>query len=384
MKLIKQPKLLIHSDWFCPGYKAGGPIRSIENISYLLHQDFEIFILTSNQDLGEEKVYPDIIPNKWLKFDERINVCYLSKDNQSLSSIKKQITYIAPDFIYLNSMFSVPFTIYPILLKWLNLIAQRVILAPRGMLKDSALQYKKRKKYIFLNLLKKIGGFNNIHFHATDKQEAKDIIDKLNVNQKYITQLSNPPNSKIQELKKISKAIGEVRLVYIARIHPVKNLLFLLRVLQQSKHDIQLNLYGPIENMEYWEKCKELICNLPSNIKVSSLGALPHHQIKGVLANHHFLVLPTQGENFGHSIFESLSFGRPVIISNQTPWKNLEKHEVGWDLSLSQPHRFLEVIENTVSMNQQTYDLMSKKVWAFANKYIEKSNLKEQYTKLFS
>ena len=36
------------------------------------------------------------------------------------------------------------------------------------------------------------------------------------------------------------------------------------------------------------------------------------------------MFLPSKGENFGHIIMESLAASTPVIISDLTPWKDLE------------------------------------------------------------
>ena len=68
---------------------------------------------------------------------------------------------------YLNSMFSVPFTIYPLLLHWLGWIGGRMVLAPRGMLKPSALQFKPAKKKLFLLLFRLLGWHKGLVFHAS-------------------------------------------------------------------------------------------------------------------------------------------------------------------------------------------------------------------------
>jgi glycosyltransferase involved in cell wall biosynthesis len=63
------------------------------------------------------------------------------------------------------------------------------------------------------------------------------------------------------------------------------------------------------------------------------------------LAAHDLFFLPTRGENFGHAIYEALASGIPVLISDRTPWRNLESLGVGWDLPLNAPDKFRHVIE---------------------------------------
>lgn len=44
--------------------------------------------------------------------------------------------------------------------------------------------------------------------------------------------------------------------------------------------------------------------------------------------------MPTFNENYGHAIVESFVAGLPVVISDRTPWRNLEKINAGWDIPL--------------------------------------------------
>jgi glycosyltransferase involved in cell wall biosynthesis len=98
----------------------------------------------------------------------------------------------------------------------------------------------------------------------------------------------------------------------------------------------------------------------------------------------HFLVLPTHGENFGHAIFEALAMGRPVIISDETPWKNLYDRQLGWDISLHQPGLFAEAIRLACMMGQEDYDQWSQRAFRFARQHVDSLHLKEQYVGLFT
>jgi len=81
---------------------------------------------------------------------------------------------------------------------------------------------------------------------------------------------------------------------------------------------------------------------------------------------------------------ESLSCGCPVIISDQTPWKDLESHNIGYDISLSSEAKFVEAIKTCVSINQEEYDRKSDAAVKFARIYAENSESIEQSKALFS
>ncbi len=74
---LKRRKILIFVDWFLPGYKAGGPIRSVANIAESLLEVFDIHIVTSNKDHGETETYRNIEFNVWIE-TKGYKVMYLS------------------------------------------------------------------------------------------------------------------------------------------------------------------------------------------------------------------------------------------------------------------------------------------------------------------
>lgn len=55
MTLSRKPQLIILSDWFAPGYRAGGPITSCVNLSYAMRDYFDVKIITSDRDFGDRK-----------------------------------------------------------------------------------------------------------------------------------------------------------------------------------------------------------------------------------------------------------------------------------------------------------------------------------------
>jgi glycosyltransferase involved in cell wall biosynthesis len=377
-------KILLFSDWFAPSYKAGGPIRSCVNFAYAMSDSYQIYILTSNADFGGEIL--NVTTNKWLDFDANIQVQYLTKEKENIKYLAKTIAFVKPQFIYLNNMYSLFFTLKPLYFILKNNIDVKVILSPRGMLRVSAIKYKPLKKQIFFFIFRLLKVSKKLCFHATDNQEKEDIVKQLDANPDKIEVISNFPQSKQNELKIIPKHNKSLKIVFISRILPIKNLKFVLEQLKRIKNEfkVSLTVVGTIEDDNYWKECLNIIDQLPTNINILYKGEVIHEEIEGILQEHHFFILPTFGENFGHAIFEAFLVGRPVIISNQTPWRNLASQKIGWDISLDNKEQWKKSIEYAISMNQEEFDNWCNAAWRFAQSYINNSSIKEEYLKLFS
>ena len=373
-------KIMLFTDWYEPGFKAGGPIRSCVNFAEQMKEEYELFIFTGDRDLGDQQPYPEIETNNWIASDG-IKVFYASPAALNWESILAHIRRTKPDYLYLNSMYSRYFTVYPLLMRWLGIIKAQVVLAPRGMLKATAVQYKTGKKKIFFQLLRWLNIPRKIIFHATDETEATDI-KKLFGKGVHTSQLVNfPPKQK--SFLPVRKDSGTIKIIFTGRVHPIKNLGFVLHCLQSVSGNIVFTIVAAIEDKKYWLECREIIENLPATVTVELRQDVPHHEIEQLIYMHHLFVLPTLGENFGHAIFEALSAGRPVLISNQTPWRNLAAQHAGWDLPLNDPPAFVGVLQQVTDMDDEEFQQWSIGAWQYAKEFAKNAGLKERYKQLF-
>jgi glycosyltransferase involved in cell wall biosynthesis len=94
--------------------------------------------------------------------------------------------------------------------------------------------------------------------------------------------------------------------------------------------------------------------------------------------------MPTNGENFGHTILESFMASTPVIISRNTPWRNLETSKSGWDLPLEDDSTFVAAINQLIEMDQSTYEMFSKASLQYAHEFMQNNSILEQNIKLFA
>ncbi|MFN6374841.1 MAG: glycosyltransferase [Chitinophagia bacterium] len=369
-------KILIFTDWFAPAYKAGGPVRSVVNMVNLLKKDHEVFVFTKDRDLKDTKPFRDIDEDEWMQSDG-FSIYHYSPGKMNLAIVRSVIKEIDPDRIYLNSMFSN--MILPMMVAGKS---GKVILCTRGMLRQSALSVKWFKKFIYLTFLKWWGMDKLLTFHATSKQEAKDI-KKVFSKAEKIQIAPNLPEPVLKELPERKKMAGKLHMVFVGRMHPIKNLLFLLEALARVKGDIHFDIVATREDQDYWKKCKKLIFRMQSRIHIVTYADLKHEKVRGILENAEVFVLPTEGENFGHAIFEALAVGCPVVISDQTPWRKLSEKKAGVDLSLSRT-KFAQSIQYFVDMDDLDWQQYRKGALALAADYEENMNSLNAYHDLFN
>ena len=326
-------------DWFLPGYKAGGPIRSVANMVRALSEDFDFFIVTRNTDLSDDEPYKNIEPNKWLaKYSA--HVYYLSADNYSKDKIKTLIGERNYDAMYLNSLYSSQYALTPLRIRNKHFPDLKTVLAPRGMLGAGALQTKSLKKALFLKTTQLFQFFKNITWHATSEDEKNTISKVFGSKAKIIVGAPISIPAKFDSRNKINKYPGAARFFFIGRVSEHKNISFALDcfIKLKPKGEILFDIFGAAEEQEYLRKIETQIKQLPSNIKVNYKGPIPNEELKIKLqAEYHFMLFPTKGESFSHSIVDSWNSGCPVLISDQTPWLDLEYKSLGWNFNLQDP-----------------------------------------------
>ncbi len=371
-------KILVLTDWYLPGTKAGGPVRSIFSLLSLLKNEFHFYVITTNKDLGTSSPYKTIKPNSWFKKDD-INYFYFDEKISS-NEIIKLINSVNSNLIYVNSFWSKYFSVT--IVKNAKSLNAPILLAPRGMLSYGAMQIKKFKKQIYLTLAKILGWYNSISFHVTNEVEKQDLLKQFpKANLQLIQNISVA--SKFSGTKTKSK--NELNLFYLSRIAAVKNLHFALECLKEVSTDCKINytIFGNKEDAIYWNRCQEIIHTLPSNINVIYKGELEFTEVEKTINQHHALFLPTLNENFGHSIVESLCTGCPVIISDQTPWNDCENYNAGVALPLINKNDFVLAIEKLAKLTPEEFNSYITGAVNYVNLKIDLNKNLELYKSMF-
>lgn len=353
--------VLILTAYYTPGFKGGGPIKTIKNISEKLSStEIKFDLITSDRDLGDEISYSDVDIGKW-NSNGNLNVFYSSHGLKGIIQLYDVVNSKLYDVIYINSFFSFRYSIYPQILALFN--GKTVIVAPRGEFSPGAFRVRNLKKRLYVSLYKLFGMHRRIIFQASSTYESSDIQNTLgHVNVQIAENIGSCEFVDSFPLKSETS----MRIVFFSRISPKKNLLEAIAILQKVNSAVDFHIFGPIEDSEYWVKCEELIEDLPSHIEVSYKGSMHPNNVIKTISKYDMFFMPTLGENYGHVIAEAFCAGLPVLISDTTPWRQLDKKGIGWDIPLSEPERFAQVIDEFTTLTQEEYQTKRQRVldWA--------------------
>ena len=364
-------KILVPTYGFFPAQKYGGPPISISNIVNLLHEEHEFYIVAPDHDLkSSEKL--DGIKSGWNKVGYA-NVIYLSDANQNVKIFKRIIIEIKPDLIYLNSLFNAQIVLPFLYLA--NRFHIKVLLAPRGEINNGSLD-KKYKKLPYIWLIKLL--FPNVYYQSTCNEESNCIQKYLCNDCKRIIELDNIPSFPKNDIEHLRNK-EFLKIVFVSRISPKKNLYFALECLNEVKsRKVQFDIYGPIEDHNYWNKCMSIIDREKENISVNYKGIVKHDEIFNVFSCYDLFFLPTLSENYGHVIAEALFSGVPVLISDQTPWIDVGENGAGAAIELTDKKKFIQYIEDL-----EPDSVVLEKLSTNARQYVMKKSNVEQLKKQY-
>jgi len=378
---LRKKRAVFFYDSFYPAYKAGGPVQSLTNLCNTLAADLDIYVLCSAYE-NDGLPLQNIELNKW-NHALGVQVYYMTRQQLNGKFIKNILTAIEPDIFFINGVFSVKLSILPLFL-WHRFFSKRakLILSPRGMLQQGALKIKPAKKKLFLVAFKMLRLHRGIRWHATDVQEANDI-KHLFGNNAEVSITPNIPKIPYSAVAVINKKSNELKLVFLSVITEKKNLLPAIQYLKELDLPVSFDIYGPIKENEYWEKCAKEIASLPAHIVVAYKGDVEPAKVQQTFAAYHALLLPTKGENFGHAIYECLSVGRPVVISNKTPWSGLQQKRAGFDVEVQDAKTFKDSIELLYHMDGAAYQEWCSGALAQATAFYQQHNFRSEYLQLF-
>lgn len=365
-------KILAVADGFYPGKKYGGPTVSLDNFCSLLER-FDCYVVARDHDLGDQTPYVGIHEG----WNDRGNcqVQYLADQEFQTSTFEKIIQQVRPDWIYLQSLFQR--CVVPCL--WLaKKYGIRVMLAPRGELCKGAF-HKRYKKIPYIIALHLLGLLKGVDFQSTSQEETEAIGKYLKGTHKNIHFLTNVASVPKEAFPPREKTAGSVRLVFLSRIHPKKNLLGAIHCLKNIEGNVIFDIYGPKEDKAYWETCQAAIRPLPENIQVRYCGLVDHADVHKTFSRYDAFLFPTFSENYGHVIVEALMVGCLVITSDQTPWLDLQDHGAGWTIPLDRGADFEKAIQKVVDMDE----IPEKQVRDYVVSKLNLPGLRDEYLAAF-
>lgn len=375
----KKIKITLLTDFFLPGFRGGGSLRAVSNLVKSCSEELNFEVLTRDRDLGASENYDPIVRSQ-VSALVGCPVRYLPPGPNSLWAIRRAVAAFGPDLLYINSVFSPAYGIWP--LSSCRGLAKEIIIAPRGELLEGALTFKRLKKGLFLDLAQGLGLYQGIHWHATCMEEAW-AIQRMGLNAAHIHVAEDLPSPLPPVTKTPLKMPGSVELLFLARLHPLKGLHRIFGWLPTVKGKIRLRVAGPEVDKNYMVLCRQLASELPPQVEVLWIGPLSHNEVMNAYQSAHVAVLPTESENHSYTIQEALSCGCPVLTSEGTPWKDLAKRGSGWTLPLGHPGAWVEVLQQLVDQGQEAHAMLRERAFEHGRESVERGGARAATLAMF-
>ncbi len=368
-----RPKVLIFVATYLPGYKSGGPVRTIEALVEALGDRVDFHIATSDRDSSDNAAepaerYPGIAPGQWYKVG-KAQVTYVERPRSAagyavaLRQLIRIMNEVRPDRVYLNSFFNPAFSFGIVAYAAGFSRRTKILLAPRGEFDPGALGLKSGKKRLFVALAWASGVYGRVEWHASTDLEADNIRRAMAPKTQIhvacdITRL--PPMEGVEPDPFRGKKTGTARLCFLARISPKKNLHTAIKALSQVTGKVVFDVFGPDQEADYAAHCRALAGACGPHVTITFRGAVPREDVLTVLQGYHGFLMPTLGENFGHSIIEALHCGLPVVIGTATPWRGLESVQAGFDVPPQDGSAVAAAVQALIDQDAETWRQWSR------------------------
>ena len=325
---------------FYPATLYGGPIFSTWNLANkLVEKDVKVYVSTTNAN-GNSRLnvrtnqFVNEKKNFYIKYyhEELINRFSFTFCFGIWSDIRKA------DIVYIQYLFH-----YTVLFSLLFSVIQKkkIIICPRGSFSNFTLS----NSFSFIKLLWLkffITPFNkSIHWHATSYLEKEDIIikypdAKVNIVNDSVN-FQAFQNCKKYSRKKLFKEYLDLDVKYVSniffslgRLHKIKRFDVLIDAFElYIKKDKYAKLIIAGEDDGVEEELRKQIINLNLEKSIFLIGPVNFDSKKIFLNNCDYFTLASNFESFGIVIAEALSCGKPIVLSNKTPWKKIEINKCG-------------------------------------------------------
>jgi glycosyltransferase involved in cell wall biosynthesis len=377
---------------YLPGYKYGGPVQTIKNLTDRLGGEYDFRILTEDRDYGDTHAYQNIKYGEWNQVG-KAKVRYVEPGGFTAKVIR-ELSDMA-DMIYLCGCYN-DYARVTLWLQRIGKIRKPIVIAPMGIFAPGALhtgKFKYIKKKAYIAMCKALGYFDGVTWSVTNTDEENQVKDIIGQNARCIQAKDLPKCVDIKcdagsvsdedDSTPTGKNRGELRIIYLSRISPEKNTEYALDIVRNLKGNIIFDIYGMSANEEYFDICMKKIKEMPANIKCSYMGSVRPEDVVGTFGRYHVFLFPTLGENYGHAIYESMAAGCIPVISDRTPWKDLEIENVGKILTLNDIKYDTQIMRQFVDMENSAYIKARKRVLEYVYNY-QKSIDDSGYRKIFA
>ncbi|MBR4575206.1 MAG: glycosyltransferase family 4 protein [Lachnospiraceae bacterium] len=343
-------KVLIITGRYLPGYRDGGPVRSLINLTEWMGDEYDIRIMCLDRDHGDTERYPDIKVNEY-------NTVGKAKVWYTPEFKKEDIQKLADDvdLVYVCGPYS-DYARLAMSLKKEGKIRAPFYVASMGSFSPEAFNIKGLKKRLFISYMKMTHMFDDVSWSVTSQREEHELKAVIGSGCKCVV-ASDLPRKGTTEHTHI-KEDGSLKICFISRISRKKNLIAIPEILKEQSDDcrIKLDIYGADEDKVYLRECLDKLDELRKthpDCRWEYKGEADGSKIPSIFAEYDAFLFPTLGENYGHVIAESLASGCIPIISDTTPWLDLAEKGCGFVCPSGDITSFASAVKELYEMNEE-------------------------------
>ena len=333
-------RICLVSSSFYPAIFYGGPISSTWDLSRkLADKDIKMYISTTDAN-GKSRL--KVTVNKFVKKQKNLFVKYYHEQFINKFSVSfifgVWLDIKKADLVYIQYLFHYT-SILSLFFSFLQ--RKKVIVCPRGSLSRYTLTNKwKLLKYLSINFL--IRPFaRSVVWQASSYLEKDDILFNFPMAQIKIINdgidfesfQEFTKTTRVELLKKYTdrnfKNISRI-FFSMGRLHQIKRfdvLIDAFSIFLKEYKDSKLLIAGGDDGM--LEELTKKINDLGLKDSVFLIGVVEFEDKKILLNNCDYFALASEFESFGIVVAEALACGKPIVASNLTPWKSLEKNKCG-------------------------------------------------------
>lgn len=224
--------------------------------------------------------------------------------------------------VHLNATYSFP-TIPTLLV--CKLLGKPLVWSPRGALQRWQGTTRSQAKSAWEKLCNLLCDPGRVVLHLTSEEERVESAPRIpRARAKIIHNGIDLPNLNGHGKERN----GNLRLLYLGRLHPIKGIENLLRAVAKARNDVTLSVCGDGEPA-YRQTLERLSSELSLNRRVTFRGSIGAESKARQFQEADLCVVPSFKENFSMVVAESLSHAVPVVVSDGTPWKQVDQMGCG-------------------------------------------------------
>ncbi len=373
-------KILIITGRYLPGYRDGGPVRSLINLTEWMGDKYDIRIMCLDRDHGDTERYPGVTVDSYNNVG-KAKVWYTSDfSREAVGKLAEDA-----DVVYVCGPYG-DYARFAMSLKKEGKITAPLYIASMGSFSPEAFKIKGLKKRLFISYMKLAHMFDNVIWSVTSQREEDELRSVIGFGSRCVI-ASDLPRKGTTDHSRIKES-DALKICFISRISRKKNLIAIPDILKNISDDcnIKLDIYGVDEDKAYLRECLmrfDALRKTHPNCRWEYKGEADSNMIPSIFADYDALLFPTLGENYGHVIAESLAAGCIPVISDTTPWLDLNEKGCGYVCHLNDLTSFSSALQELYDMDEEAMSAKRSKCYEYITQANDASVRDSGYRMIF-